>query len=72
MGKTKKFEMNVVDEGYDDKTWQELELEKEKLRQKMKQEEEKGFNFVNGKNIVIMIIWAIIYRLFIKWGFGTV
>jgi hypothetical protein len=70
MGKNKKFEMSVVDEGYDDKTWEEFELEKAKLREKMVSEENKGFNPFDSKNVVIMIVWALLYKLFIKWEFG--
>lgn len=72
MGKPNKFEMSVVDEGFDNKTLEELEIEKEKMRMKLKQEENTGFDFLKGKNIVIFIIWVILYRLFIKWGFGIV
>ena len=71
MGKNNKFEMNVVDEGFDDNSWQELEREKQKIMEKMKLEET-NLNILTKRNIIIFIVWILLYKLFIKLEFGIV
>ena len=74
MGKNKKFKMNLVDEGYDDEFMEKVRIEKEKLKLKEMEEEQNknSFNILNYKNIIIIVIWGLLYRLFIHWGFGLV
>ncbi len=62
--------MKLLDEGYDDELWEEFQ----KKKQEMKTSEKSlgTFNFFNSKNLIILIIWAALYKLFIKFGFGAV
>jgi hypothetical protein len=65
-----KYDMKLLDEGYDDELWEEFQ----KKKQEMKTSEKSlgTFNFFNSKNLIILIIWAALYKLFIKFGFGAV
>ncbi len=74
MVKTKnKYEMNLVDEGYEDTLAHKIEEQK----RKMKEDREKGdenvqLNLMTKKNMIIFVVWALLYRLFINWEFGLV
>jgi hypothetical protein len=69
MPKKKNFEMNIVDSGCEDDLQKRLEIAKQKLKQK---ENETNFPILSTKNIIILFIWGVLYKLFINWGFGVV
>ena len=65
-----KYEMKLVEEGYEDP--QEAQLREAKRRL---EEAKKPFNpldIVNMKNIGILVVWLILYKIFIYFGFGAV
>lgn len=75
MGKDKKFEMSIVDEGYEDQFWEKVEKEKEKIENLNKKEE---YNenvdlkqILTKKRMIIFIVWIALYKFFIKWEIGT-
>ena len=70
MNNKKKYEMKVLEQGYEDKEEMQLREAKRRLA-----EAEKPFNpldLVNGKNILIFIIWVALYKVFIYYEFGVV
>jgi len=75
MSSKKKFEMSVLEEGYEDPFWKQVEEEKDKLNNR-ENKEEKDLDNVNigdiltTKRIAILIIWGILYKVFIYLGFG--
>jgi hypothetical protein len=65
-----KFDMKLLDEGYDDEIWEEFQKRK---KEKKESDNFKGvLNYINSKNLVILIVWGVLYKLFIKFGFGAV
>jgi hypothetical protein len=75
MGKDKKFEMSVVDEGYEDNYWEKVENEKEKIRKSNKEEIDytlsENNTILTTRRIIIFVVWALLYKLFIKYEIGT-
>lgn len=73
MSKNKNYNISLVDEGYEDLIAKRVQEEKEKMR---KQQEEaianKDLNILTGKNLIILLIWGLLYKLFIKYEFGLV
>jgi hypothetical protein len=75
MSSKKKFEMSVLEEGYEDPFWKKVEEEKDKLNNK-ENKEDKDFENVNVNDILttkrfaILIIWGILYKVSIYLGFG--
>jgi hypothetical protein len=65
-----KFDLKLLDEGYDDEIWEEFQKRK---KEKKESDNFKGvLNYINSKNLVILIVWGVLYKLFIKFGFGAV
>lgn len=67
---SKKYVMKGYEEGYEDKNQKMLEEAKKRLS-----ESEKEFNpldIITTKNLIIVVIWGAIYKLFIHFGFGLV
>ena len=73
MSNVKNYNISLVAEGYEDLIAKRVQEEKEKMR---KQQEEsinnKDFNILTGKNLIILAVWAFLYKLFIKYEFGLV
>ena len=67
------YNINLVNEGYEDLIAQRVQEEKEKMR---KQQEDhfanKDLNILTTKNLIILAIWGSLYKLFIKFEFGLV
>ena len=66
----KKILKNGFEEGYEDPEETQLKEEKKRL-----EEMERPFNpldIITMRNIIIFFIWAVIYKLFIIYGFGLV
>ncbi len=61
--------IRLIGEGYDDIIRKKIEEEKEKIK---KQKENQDLNIFSTKNIFILAIWALLYKLFIKYEFGLV
>jgi len=73
MSKNKNHSISLIGEGYDDLIAKKVQEEKEKIR---KQQEDSmniaDLNFLTRKNLIIFIIWGLLYKLFIKYEFGLV
>ena len=68
--KQKKYEIRTLEEGYEDSEEAMLQEAKRRL-----EEANKPFNpldIINMKNIIILFIWGVLYRLFIYLNFGAV
>jgi hypothetical protein len=74
MTKKKNFEMSVVESGCEDDLQRRLQEEKQKILQQEKEKENTNlFSLLfTKKRIIILIIWALIYRLSINKGWGAV
>jgi hypothetical protein len=70
--KKNNFEMNVVESGYEDDLQKRLEEEKQKLKAQQDNTDTGITDFFTTKRVLLLLIWAIGYRLFINWGFGVV
>lgn len=66
--KNSKSSMIVWEEGYEDKLAKRFEEEKAKM--KLNQNLEENFEFNWKKFGLILIIWILAYRQFIKWELG--
>jgi hypothetical protein len=68
-----KFEMTVMEDGYEDPVMKRFEEEKKKLKEE--QNAEPSFNISKYslmKKFIIFCLWVLGYKLFIKWEFGMV
>ena len=59
----------MIGEGYDDLIRKKIEEEKEKLR---REQENPDLNILTTRNLIILVIWGLLYKLFIKYEFGLV
>mgnify|MGYP000108354297 CR=1 FL=1 len=74
MSKTQNYNIGLVGEGYEDLIAQRVQEEKEKMK---RQEEDQNnmhihLNILTTKNILILVVWGILYKIFIKYEFGLV
>ena len=74
------YGINLVDSGYEDDFWVRFEEEKKKLKIGQKAEREKEDDIkslllyflpeVNKKRVIIVVVWALLYKLFLDYGYG--
>ncbi len=73
MSNNKKYNINLIGDGYDDLIAKRVQEEKEKIKKQREATLElKDLNILTTKNIIILIIWGLLYKLFIKYEFGLV
>lgn len=68
--KSKKYVIKGFEDGYEDKNQKMIEEARKRLS-----DEEKEFNpldIVTTKNIIIVVVWGLIYKLFVYFEFGLV
>ena len=70
--KTKKgYTLTCMEEGYEDPIMKRFEEEKNKIKKENEVNfEQKNFNFFTKRRIIIIIAWIILYKIFIRYGFG--
>ena len=73
---TRKYEMSILDEGYEDPFWSKVEEERERIiRQDTIPDDDELENFklvdvITIKRIIIILVWGVVYYLFVYLGFG--
>ena len=73
---TKKYEMTILDEGYEDPFWSKVEEERERINRQEAipdDDEMEKFSFtdvITLKRIMILLAWGVLYYLFVYLGFG--
>ena len=75
-----KYGITTLESGYDDEFWTRYEEERKKLREDRKPQREKQEDLkslllffipeVNKKRVIIIIIWSILYKFFLDFGYG--
>lgn len=72
MSKKQNYNIGLIGEGYDDLISKRLQEEKEKIKKEEEEINNPHLNILTTRNIVILAVWAFLYKLFIKYEFGLV